>query len=189
MGEAAGGALYLARGFGQAGAPAAPDEDATDSSGAGSHGVLSWAWVWAALAFVAGAALMSLEVVWFRTLAMITPNSSAIFAVMLAVVLAGIAAGGFVGGRLTRGGESVELLPGLFWVSALLTLLGVMNIPMHTLANGRSILFACLALMFPVSVCSGLIFILLGRRLRAEGLRDDPEQAALLEDTKALWAK
>jgi predicted membrane-bound spermidine synthase len=164
---AAAGALYLARGLGEAGAPAEAGEGAVEEPGAGQRGVWARAWPWAALAFMAGAALMSLEVVWFRTLAMLTPNSSAIFAVMLAVVLAGIAAGGFVGGRLTRaGGEAVEVLPGLLWVSAFLTLFGVMNVPVNTLANGRSILFACVSLMFPVSVCSGVVFILLGQRLR-----------------------
>ena len=174
---AAAGALALSGRFVTAGdedgAPADVGEAAQGASGAAQDDspsrVWSRAWPWAALAFIAGAVLMSLEVVWFRTLALLTPNSSAIFAVMLAVVLAGIALGGFAGGRLTRNrDEASDALPALLWLASFLTLLGVMNLPTDPLANGRSILLTCVSLMFPVSVCSGVVFIVLGQRLREE---------------------
>ena len=51
-----------------------------------------------ATAFVTGAVLLALEVVWFRFLMMFCEASSLTFALLLAVVLAGIGLGGLAGG-------------------------------------------------------------------------------------------
>ena len=56
-----------------------------------------------AAAFLAGATLLALEVVWFRFLLSFTPSSAWTFAAMLAVVLLGIAAGGIAAGELLGG--------------------------------------------------------------------------------------
>ena len=47
-----------------------------------------------------GALMLALEVVWFRFLLLTRDGTSLIFAVMLAVVLAGIALGGLFAGRM-----------------------------------------------------------------------------------------
>ena len=52
-----------------------------------------------AVAFVSGALMLALEVVWFRFLLLTRDGTSLIFAAMLAIVLAGIAAGGLVAGK------------------------------------------------------------------------------------------
>jgi spermidine synthase len=53
-----------------------------------------------AVAFLSGALMLALEVVWFRFLLLAENGTSLIFAVMLAVVLAGIAAGGLAAAQL-----------------------------------------------------------------------------------------
>ena len=53
-------------------------------------------------AFLAGSLLLALEVVWFRLLLLTAVGTSLSFAVMLAVVLSGIAGGGLLGAWLAR---------------------------------------------------------------------------------------
>src|SRR5262245_37905405 len=53
---------------------------------------------WLAGAFLAGFCLLALEVVWFRMLLLVVHGHSVAFAIMLAVVLAGIALGGLAAG-------------------------------------------------------------------------------------------
>src|SRR6516225_4854208 len=52
-------------------------------------------------AFLAGAALLALEVIWFRFLSMFVLTTTLAMSVMLAVVLAGIAAGGLIAARVS----------------------------------------------------------------------------------------
>ena len=54
---------------------------------------------WLVVAFASGFVLLALEVVWFRFLSLYVVNRSASFAIMLAIVLAGIACGGFAASR------------------------------------------------------------------------------------------
>jgi len=54
---------------------------------------------WLVVAFVSGFVLLALEVIWFRFLALFVLDRSISFAMMLAIVLAGIACGGFAASR------------------------------------------------------------------------------------------
>src|SRR5688572_15521950 len=62
------------------------------------------AWRLALAAFLAGGALLALEVVWFRFLLLFQTGTTLMFAVMLAVVLAGIALGGIAASAWSRAG-------------------------------------------------------------------------------------
>ena len=121
------------------------------------------------VAFLAGFALLALEVIWTRFLALFVANSSLAFALMLATVLCGIALGGIAG--------SVS------WISrsfAFLLLLGAgvatvacyagfsFNRPStgSELKDAGSILHVGFMLQFPVSFLSGAFFTLAGAELR-----------------------
>ncbi len=110
-------------------------------------------------AFVAGAALLGLEIVWFRFMLLFINGTSLAFAGMLAVVLFGIAAGGFVASWL------LKLRPSAYrWV------------PLLALAGGVITVFTYISLveplgilsMAPVSLLSGVLFVFLGRALEDE---------------------
>src|SRR5258706_1030734 len=59
-------------------------------------------------AFLAGGALLALEVIWFRFLLLFQDGTTLIFAVMLAVVLGAIGLGGLLAARLARHGRLAE---------------------------------------------------------------------------------
>ncbi|UCD25500.1 MAG: fused MFS/spermidine synthase, partial [Gemmatimonadota bacterium] len=63
---------------------------------------------WLGAAFLAGFALLALEVVWFRFLLLSVLGTSLSFAVMLSVVLAGISLGGLFAGRWLRRDETAH---------------------------------------------------------------------------------
>ncbi len=128
-----------------------------------------------AVGFLSGAIMLALEVVWFRFLLLSHHGTSLIFAVMLAVVLAGIALGGLAAARLYRtDGRShkwlrhVTALSGAFVV---LTYWGFDLFTVYQIQHGTTILesaaFAAF-LMFPVSVLSGVAFIMVGRAVKDE---------------------
>ena len=133
-----------------------------------------------AAAFLAGAILLALEALWFRFLLLFVHAGSLIFAVMLAVVLAGIGAGGFVAGTWSgrrpnahhhaatvacAAGVTVALLYRSFgWVQAEFGTRYVYDLP--------GVLALAAALMLPGSFLSGMLFPLLGMRLRARASSD-----------------
>jgi predicted membrane-bound spermidine synthase len=125
-------------------------------------------------AFGAGATLLALEVVWFRFLLLWVIGTSLAFALMLAVVLLGIAAGGILSAffftrypQAHRGG--LTMLPA---VAALLVVLSYLGFDprTHGVYHGpstepmRTFLYA-LRLMFPVSLVSGAMFTFIGKSL------------------------
>ena len=125
--------------------------------------------------FLSGAIMLALEVVWFRFLLLSHHGTSLIFAVMLAVVLAGIALGGLVAARLYRIDERshiwlrhVTALSGAFLV---LTYYGFDLFTVHQIKQETTILesvaFAAF-LMFPVSLTSGVAFTMVGRAVKDE---------------------
>ena len=131
-------------------------------------------------AFTAGASLLALEVVWFRFLLLAVAGTALAFAVMLAVVLAGIGLGGLLGARWLgqrpdafRQAPLVALLAG---TTCVLTYAGFDSFP--TSFGSRSALTAwetlelALPLMLPTSLLSGVLFTLLG-----EALHEDIESA------------
>src|SRR6266404_2264237 len=114
-----------------------------------------------------GAILLCLEVVWFRFLRLYVVSSSTAFAVMLAVVLAGIGLGGIVAGAIHyRSARSNHLLPVLLLLAAILTLLSYLFFP-GELIQARTGVFDVrwwqvavwsIALTFPVAFLSGILF-------------------------------
>jgi spermidine synthase len=134
-------------------------------------GIRTGAWRLLSCAFLSGACLLALEVVWFRFLSMFVITSTLAVSLMLAVVLAAIGLGGLAGSYwLKRRPSSVEYLPAVA-LGAACVLVGSYA-SFQTLAPGpwavewyRILWFAC-ALTFPTSLLSGMIYTLLGEALK-----------------------
>lgn len=129
-----------------------------------------------AAAFLAGGTLLALEVVWFRFLLLFVRGTSLTFAVMLSVVLLGIAAGGLAAswwlGRepdAHRFAPVVALLAGWASLIAYVGFGGSAGPHAVTSISQAGVVFSVsLRLMFPASLASGVLFTLLGRALREE---------------------
>ena len=126
--------------------------------------------------FLSGGILLALEVVWFRFLLAFTPASAWTFAVLLAVVLFGIAAGGLTASVLLgwrpdahRWAPLAAVAAGVGVVWSYATFVEVAPSARATLLTTLGDYFEIsLPLMFPVSFLSGLLFPLLGRALHAQ---------------------
>ena len=129
-------------------------------------------------AFVSGGALLGLEIVWFRFMLLFINGTSLAFAGMLAVVLFGIAAGGFIAS---------------WWLK--LRPLAYRWVPLVALASGAITVFTYISLveplgilsMVPVSVLSGVLFIFLGRAVE-DDVVDKTKAAAGLTFANTLGA-
>lgn len=145
-------------------------------------------WRWLAVSFGTGAILLCLEVVWFRFLRLYIASSSTAFAIMLAVVLAGIGLGGIVAGAVHR---RIGKIPGavtiLLLLAAITTLLCYTLFPMPALGKGEeffyyedwpTIAWLSLILMFPTSFVSGLLFPMIAARVQ-ENVGDRTNSAGL----------
>ncbi|MGH0031158.1 MAG: fused MFS/spermidine synthase, partial [Myxococcota bacterium] len=126
------------------------------------------------VAFLAGAVLLALEVVWFRFLLLHVTGTSVAFAAMLATVLAGIALGGLLAGRWLRSyAGAVDHLPALGAGAGALCVASYAGFGAlaPSLEAGRpaffpgEILALGAPLMLPVSMASGLLFTLLGEAI------------------------
>jgi len=113
----------------------------------------------------AGCLLLCLEVVWFRFLRLYIASSASAFSLMLAVVLAGIGIGGALAGVMSRSFRNILAI--LFLVAAIATLLCYEFFPIPKLKAGeanfyfeawQTISVLSVALMFPVSLISGVLF-------------------------------
>jgi MFS family permease len=82
-------------------------------------------------AFLAGAILLALEVVWFRFLLMFCAGSSLAFALLLAVVLLGIGLGGLLAAVWLRRGTGAH-----HWLGALLCGAGLLVVSQYAGFNG-----------------------------------------------------
>lgn len=129
---------------------------------------------WLSCAFLAGLALLALEVVWMRILTLFIDDTSAAFAAILAVVLAGIALGGFAGGVwLSRSARAFEHTARVAYLSGLAGLGGYLAYP-SVLARyyvpeappWRVAEIACVLVM-PVAIGSGVLFTLVGAGVRS----------------------
>jgi spermidine synthase len=119
------------------------------------------------VSFGTGCILLALEVIWFRFLRLYVASSSTAFAIMLAVVLAGIGLGSIVAAAIHRRSTQLNhLLPVLLLSAAILTLLSYLFFPSE-LIPAHADVFALhwwqisllsLALMFPVALLSGILF-------------------------------
>ncbi|HEU5245778.1 MAG TPA: fused MFS/spermidine synthase, partial [Candidatus Udaeobacter sp.] len=131
------------------------------------------------VSFGTGCILLALEVIWFRFLRLYVPSSPTAFAIMLAVVLAGIGLGGLVAGAIHRRRPEGDTrashceaatarsasLPVLLLLAAIATLLSYLFFPApsvetHSLfeLSWRAVAAASIALMFPVAFLSGVLF-------------------------------
>ena len=131
-------------------------------------------------AFLSGMVLLALEIVWFRFLQLFQFGTSQIFATMLAIVLSGISAGGFLASFchrkkiITENHINVLALTGGF-----LTLMTYIffdefysSLSLLPLSTFTSLLLYNFFLMFPVSVVSGVLFTLLGIAIRKNDMTD-----------------
>src|SRR6266481_903640 len=130
------------------------------------------------ISFGTGCILLTLEVIWFRFLRLYVVSTPTAFAIMLAVVLAGIGLGGIAAGMMfRRSARSNQLLPILLLLTAIAVLLSYLFFPgeavktpggAFSLASWPQIALLCLALMFPVSFLSGMLFPTVVARIQVE---------------------
>lgn len=128
------------------------------------------------VSFGTGCILLCLELVWFRFLRLFVASSPTAFAIMLAVVLAGIGFGAIVAGAIHPGTARMDhLLPVLLLLAAIATLLCYLFFP-ENLAQSRTGIFdfswravalVSIALMFPVALLSGILFPSLAAKVQA----------------------
>lgn len=126
-----------------------------------------------AIAFVSGAMMLALEVVWFRFLLLTQDGTSLIFAVMLAVVLAGIAAGGFVAAHFfSRDDRAYRWLRHVTAATAALVVLTYWGYDIfseyrnqHDITTFAFVSYATF-LMFPVALLSGIAFTMVNRAVK-----------------------
>lgn len=127
------------------------------------------------IAFLSGALMLALEVVWFRFLLLTRDGTSLIFAVMLAVVLAGIAVGGLVAAPLFRRDDRAY-----YWLRHVTAASGALVVLTYwgydffavygDLQDRTTLAFIGYAtfLMFPVASLSGIAFTMFNRAVRDE---------------------
>ena len=130
------------------------------------------------VSFGTGLILLALEVIWFRFLRLYVVSLAIAFAVMLAVVLAGIGLGGIAAGAISRRSTGMkQLVSILLMLAAIAVLLSYLLFPgeavktaagAFSLASWPQIAVLCLALMFPVSFLSGLMFPTIVAQIQVE---------------------
>ncbi len=159
-------AVSLSRNYEKTPIVAEPISDSGPSIGARSRRYI-------AVAFFSGALMLALEVVWFRFLLLTRDGTGLIFAVMLAVVLGGIALGGLIASmHFKHDDRAYRWLRYVTAASAALVVLtywgydlfGVYNDVLDT----TTLAFVGLAsfLMLPVAVLSGIAFTMVNRAIK-----------------------
>ncbi len=133
-------------------------------------------WRLLVVSFGTGCIFLCLEMVWFRFLHLYVASSPTAFAIMLAVVLAGIGFGGMVAGAIHHGSARLDhLLPVLLLFAAIAALLSYLFFP-ENVAQSRSGVFdlswravalVSIALMLPVAFLSGILFPSLVAKVQA----------------------
>lgn len=124
---------------------------------------------------LAGGCLLALEVIWIRFLSMFVIASTLTVSVMLAVVLSGIAVGGFCAASwMRRSPGGVAHLPNLIMVAGALLLVCYSAFQWIThgtlVSDPWRVLWFTVALTLPTAFMSGVIYTLTGEALRAEGI-------------------
>jgi spermidine synthase len=128
------------------------------------------------VSFGTGYILLALEVIWFRFLRLYVASSATAFAIMLAVVLAGIGLGGVVAGAIhCRSRPLNHLLPLLLLLAAIATLLSYLFFPGELVQAPTGVFdlrwwqiaLLSTALMFPVALLSGMLFPSIVARVQA----------------------
>lgn len=126
-------------------------------------------------AFLAGASLLALEVVWFRFLQLFLFGTTLTFAFMLAVILFGVGVGGLCASAWLRRNPAAHLwLPAAAGAAGLATTLAyAIFSPEYSgatffISQADGTLVLSLRLMLATSLISGVIFTLQGAALRYE---------------------
>ncbi len=126
-----------------------------------------------AVAFMSGALMLALEIIWFRFLLLTHDGTSLIFAAMLAVVLAGIAAGGLAAAYLfQRDDRAYRWLQHVTAVSATLVVLTYWGYDLFSSYRDQydttTVAFITFAsfLMFPTAFLSGAAFTMVNRAVK-----------------------
>jgi spermidine synthase len=128
------------------------------------------------VSFGAGCIFLALELIWFRFLRLYVVSSSTSFAIMLAVVLAGIGFGSVLSGAVSRSSSRPnQLLPVFLLTAAILVLLSYLLfpgqfIPMPTGVfdlRWWQIATLAVALMLPVALISGILFASIAAEIQA----------------------
>src|SRR5215208_1447617 len=132
---------------------------------------------WAVLfvSFGTGLTFLALEVIWFRFLRLYVASSPTAFAIMLAVVLAGIGFGSLLAGAIHRLSARPNVLPVLLLAAAIFVLLSYSFFPGELFSapmgvfdlDWWEIAVLCVALMFPVALLSGILFPCLAAEVQA----------------------
>jgi spermidine synthase len=145
-----------------------------------------------ACAFLSGATLLALEVVWFRFLTLYVLSTTLAASLMLAAVLASIGLGGLFASRwLPRQPAVGALVPALALLagcSLVVSYAGFQSLTSGTQVGDwpRVLWFAC-ALTCPTSLLSGASFTLMGDALRTE-IAPDTRAAAWLTTANTTGA-
>jgi predicted membrane-bound spermidine synthase len=140
-----------------------------------------------AAAFLCGAIVLALEVVWFRFLQLFVFASNLTFALMLAVVLLGIGLGSLAASWWVRAHpQALRALPGLSLLAGVAIVVtyraldyGLGDTPRFVITSDGDIAGLALRLMLPVCLLSGALFTLMGASLR-ESAGEDARAAGLL---------
>jgi spermidine synthase len=146
-------------------------------------------WRWLPSAFLSGFCLLALEVVWFRFLLLFVMGHSMAFALMLGIVLAGIALGGLAASlwlrflpNAHRFSSTIAFAAGLLCVAtyaAFPLALQPFAASPYVITGPLEILRVGAPLMFPVSFLSGIFFTLVGAALR-HSLASETETTGVL---------
>jgi len=127
------------------------------------------------VSFGTGLIFLALEVIWFRFLKLYVASLPTAFAIMLAIVLAGIAVGGLVTGAVSPSRRSKQMLAVLLLAAAVLVLLTYLLFPGELIRAPTGVFdlrwwqiaVLCIALMFPVAILSGILFPLIAAEVQA----------------------
>jgi len=133
-------------------------------------------WGFLSVSFGTGLIFLALEVIWFRFLRLYVASSPTAFAIMLAIVLAGIGLGGLVAGVVFRSSlRSKQMLATLLLAAAILVLLSYLVFPGELIPTPNGVFdlrwwqiaVLCVALMFPVAFVSGILFPVIAAEVQA----------------------
>lgn len=127
-------------------------------------------------AFLAGGVLLALEVVWFRLLLLFVAGTSLAFALLLAVVLAGIGLGSLAASPWLAARPGAHRAAGAVALATGVAAIACYVLFDRTLRDGGvpiltgtgDVLRIAAALMFPVALLSGVLFPLIGKSLHEQ---------------------
>jgi predicted membrane-bound spermidine synthase len=116
--------------------------------------------------FLSGAAMLALEVIWFRFLSIFFPQHIYIFGLMLAIILSGISCGGFLASWWLRANPGANLyLPQLACASGIFVTTSYLGYASGLRYFSEYYFLGYILLMLPVSLLSGIMFTFLGESL------------------------